>query len=151
MGALKRRVYKESGPYSELRAAVRSYGLLRSDVRRTKNRLKALFRQYGVPLLYNAHRVIRTERGPFAVAGIDDMRFGNHDLDATLRGLDPAIPTILLSHRPEIFPEAVVYQLAKITRYQVRVIDWQVSQPLYPYVQAALGHMRGQRERTTSI
>jgi uncharacterized protein (DUF58 family) len=42
-------------------------------------------------------------------------------------------------------------QLAKITRYQVRVIDWQVSQPLYPYVQAALGHMRGQRERTASI
>lgn len=69
-------------------------------------RLKALFRQYGVPLLYNAHRVIRTERGPFAVAGIDDMRFGNHDLDGALRGLDPGIPTILLSHRPEIFPEA---------------------------------------------
>jgi predicted MPP superfamily phosphohydrolase len=70
------------------------------------SRLKALFRQYGVPLLYNAHRVIRTEKGSFAVAGIDDMRSGNHDLDAALRGLDPAIPTILLSHRPEIFPEA---------------------------------------------
>ncbi len=70
------------------------------------DRLKAVFRQYGVPLLYNAHRVIRTGKGPFAVAGIDDMRFGNHDLDAALRGLDPAIPTILLSHRPEIFPEA---------------------------------------------
>jgi predicted MPP superfamily phosphohydrolase len=69
-------------------------------------RLKALFRQYGIPLLYNAHRVVSTEKGPFAVAGIDDMRFGNHDLDAALRGLDPAIPTILLSHRPEIFPEA---------------------------------------------
>jgi predicted MPP superfamily phosphohydrolase len=70
------------------------------------SRLKTLFRQHGVPLLYNAHRVIRTEKGPFAVAGIDDMRFGNHDLDAALRGLNPAIPTILLSHRPEIFPEA---------------------------------------------
>ena len=70
------------------------------------SRLKALFRQYGIPLLYNAHRVVPTEKGPFAVAGIDDMRFGNHDLDAALRGLDPAIPTILLSHRPEIFPEA---------------------------------------------
>jgi hypothetical protein len=70
------------------------------------SRLKAIFRQFGVPLLYNAHRVIRTEKGPFAVAGIDDMRFGNHDLEAALRGLDPAIPTILLSHRPEIFPEA---------------------------------------------
>ncbi|NPV04547.1 MAG: metallophosphoesterase [Syntrophaceae bacterium] len=70
------------------------------------DRLRAVFRQYGVPLLNNGHRVIRTAKGPFAVAGIDDMRFGNHDLDAALRGLDPSIPTILLSHRPEIFPEA---------------------------------------------
>ena len=30
--------------YSELRAAVRSYGLLRDDVARAKNRLKALYR-----------------------------------------------------------------------------------------------------------
>src|SRR5919206_3758176 len=43
-GAFKRRVYKCQGPYSELRAAVRSYGLLRTDVRRAKSRLKALFR-----------------------------------------------------------------------------------------------------------
>ena len=70
------------------------------------DRLRAAFRQYGVPLLYNAHRVIRTGKGPFAVVGIDDMRIGDHDLDAALRGLDPAIPAILLSHRPEIFPEA---------------------------------------------
>jgi uncharacterized protein len=69
-------------------------------------RIQAIFRQYEIPLLQNTHRVIRTGQGPFAVAGIDDMRFGNHDLDAALRGLDPTIPTILLSHRPEIFPDA---------------------------------------------
>jgi predicted MPP superfamily phosphohydrolase len=74
--------------------------------------LKTHFRQQGLPLLHNAHRVIRTEKGPFAVAGIDDMRVGNHDLDAALRGLDPAIPTILLSHRPEIFPEAASQRIA---------------------------------------
>ncbi|MCK7511626.1 MAG: metallophosphoesterase [Desulfobacterales bacterium] len=56
------------------------------------SRLKTLFRQHGVPLLYNAHRVIRTEKGPFAVAGIDDMRFGNHDLDAALQGAGPGHP-----------------------------------------------------------
>ncbi len=70
------------------------------------DRLKTIFRQHGIPLLYNAHRVIRTAKGPFAVAGIDDMRIGNDDLDAALRGLDPSTPTILLSHRPEIFPDA---------------------------------------------
>jgi len=70
------------------------------------DRLRSVFRQHGVPLLYNAHRVVRTARGSFAVAGIDDMRIGNDDLDAALKGLDPSTPTILLSHRPEIFPEA---------------------------------------------
>lgn len=48
IGANLRRVYKGVGPYSELRAAVRSYGMLRSDVSRTKNRLKALFRSRGL-------------------------------------------------------------------------------------------------------
>jgi predicted MPP superfamily phosphohydrolase len=50
--------------------------------------------------------VIRTERGAFAVAGIDDLRAGYPDLEAALSGLDSALPTLLLSHRPEIFPEA---------------------------------------------
>jgi hypothetical protein len=76
------------------------------------HQLRAHFRQQGLALLQNAHRVIRTGRGPFAVAGIDDMRSGSHDLDAALRGLDPALPTILLSHRPEIFPEAAQQGIA---------------------------------------
>ena len=68
--------------------------------------LTAMFRHYRIPLLRNAHRVLRTPEGPFAVAGIDDLIAGRPDLDAALRGLTPALPTILLSHRPEIFPEA---------------------------------------------
>ncbi len=68
--------------------------------------LQAIFRRYGVPLLQNEHRIIRTGDGFFAVAGIDDLRNGEPDLDAALQGLDPAVPTILLSHRPEIFPRA---------------------------------------------
>ncbi len=75
-------------------------------------KLQAAFRQYGVPLLHNANRVIRTGAGSFAVAGIDDMRFGNHDLDAALQGLDAAMPTLLLSHRPEIFPDAAERRVA---------------------------------------
>jgi predicted MPP superfamily phosphohydrolase len=71
--------------------------------------LQAIFRQYRIPLLNNSHQVIQTERGPFAVAGIDDLRSGHPDLEAALRGLDPAIPTILLSHRPEIFPRAAAH------------------------------------------
>jgi transposase len=48
VGAIKRRVYKDCGPYSELRAAVRAYTMLRGDVQRTKNRLKAIYRSRGL-------------------------------------------------------------------------------------------------------
>jgi transposase len=48
VGAIRRRVYKACGPFSELRAAMRSYTMLRDDVGRTKNRLKALYRSRGV-------------------------------------------------------------------------------------------------------
>jgi len=68
--------------------------------------LAAIFRQHHIPLLRNAHRVIHTPEGSFAVAGIDDLQAGQPDLKAALDGLAPGIPTILLSHRPEIFPEA---------------------------------------------
>jgi len=72
----------------------------------TLQQLHAAFHQHGIPLLVNAHQIVRTERGRFAVAGIDDLRSGFPDLEAALRGLDPSLPTLLLSHRPEVFPEA---------------------------------------------
>jgi predicted MPP superfamily phosphohydrolase len=67
---------------------------------------RALFEQNGIHLLQNEHRVIQTKEGAFAVAGIDDLRWGRPDLGSALQGLDPELPTLLLSHRPEIFPEA---------------------------------------------
>jgi len=56
--------------------------------------------------------VIATAQGPFAVAGIDDLNAGRPDLQAALRGLTPAVPTILLSHRPEVFPDAAARGVA---------------------------------------
>jgi len=47
--AIKGRVYKSCGPYSELRAAVRSYTTLRTDVGRAKSRLKAIYRSRAIP------------------------------------------------------------------------------------------------------
>jgi transposase len=47
-GGIKRRVYKDRGPFTELRAAVRAYTMLRDDVRRTKNRLKAVYWSRGL-------------------------------------------------------------------------------------------------------
>ena len=67
---------------------------------------EVMLREHGIQLLQNAHQIIGTEQGPFAVAGIDDLRSGRPDLEAALKGLDSGTPTILLSHRPEIFPLA---------------------------------------------
>jgi len=71
-----------------------------------------VFKKHGIHLLQNEHRIIRTGRGDFTLAGIDDLRFGKPNLAATLRGRDPTLPTLLLSHRPEIFPEAARHRIA---------------------------------------
>jgi predicted MPP superfamily phosphohydrolase len=68
--------------------------------------IQEIFRQHRIPLLTNEHQVVQTDEGPVAVAGIDDLLTGRPDLEAALGGLGPAIPTLLLSHRPEIFPQA---------------------------------------------
>ncbi len=68
--------------------------------------LRKTFKRHRIPLLVNQHRVIETDQGPFAVAGIDDLRSGFPDLGAALKNLGSSAPVLLLSHRPEIFPEA---------------------------------------------
>jgi predicted MPP superfamily phosphohydrolase len=73
--------------------------------------VSAFFRERGVVLLDNEHRILQTPDGPFAVAGIDDLVAGTPDLDAALRGLDPGLPTLLLSHQPEVFPEAAAAEV----------------------------------------
>jgi predicted MPP superfamily phosphohydrolase len=67
---------------------------------------ESMLRQGDIRLLHNEHRLIQAEGGRIAVAGIDDLRSGQPDLEAALAGLAAGIPTILLSHRPEIFPRA---------------------------------------------
>jgi len=72
----------------------------------------AIFEEAGITVLQNAHRLLQTDRGPVALAGIDDLRFGKPDLEQALEGLDQSLPTILLSHRPEIFPQAAARNIA---------------------------------------
>jgi len=73
------------------------------------SRIRAVFSHYRIPLLINAHQLIRSENGVFAVAGIDDLFAGHPDLETAMRGLDPHMPVLLLSHRPEVFPLAAEY------------------------------------------
>ena len=71
-----------------------------------------IFKTNGIHLMQNEHWIIRTARGDFTLAGIDDLRFGKPNLAATLSGRDPTLPTLLLSHRPEVFPEAAKHRIA---------------------------------------
>jgi predicted MPP superfamily phosphohydrolase len=72
----------------------------------------AIFEGGGIPVLQNVHRVLETDRGPVGLVGIDDLRFGLPDLEQALHGLDPKLPRILLSHRPEVFPQAAARKIA---------------------------------------
>lgn len=72
----------------------------------------AAFEDAGISMLHNSHRVLETDRGAIAVAGIDDLRVGRPHLGRALDGLNAAIPTILLSHRPEIFSRAAARNIA---------------------------------------
>ena len=94
------RVQTQYGAFATLGNHENWYGEL-SDI-------QAIFSRYDITLLHNTNRVIRTGHGHFAIAGIDDLRTGYPDLSAALHGLDKTIPKILLSHRPEIFPDAAL-------------------------------------------
>jgi len=48
VGSIETKVFKAGGRYTELRAAVRAYGMLVRDSVRAKNRLKAIFRSRGI-------------------------------------------------------------------------------------------------------
>ncbi|HSB77387.1 MAG TPA: metallophosphoesterase [Candidatus Methylomirabilis sp.] len=92
------RVRTRHGTFATLGNHEHWYGNLRE--------IRAVLGRSGIMLLNNTHQLIRTDMGPFAIAGIDDLATGRPNLDAALRGLQPSIPTLLLSHRPEIFPQA---------------------------------------------
>jgi uncharacterized protein len=68
--------------------------------------IRAQLEAHGCRLLNNSHQVLVTDTGPFVLAGIDDLASGAPDLPAALAGRDPAHPVLLLSHHPEIFPQA---------------------------------------------
>ncbi len=70
------------------------------------NEVRPVFDRIGIPVLNNAHTTIRTDQGSVVLAGIDDLMSGYPDLDRALSGRDPALPVVLLSHHPEIFPDA---------------------------------------------
>lgn len=54
-----------------------------------------------IPLLRNSHIHIESTRGAICVAGVADLLEDTPDAKEALKGVDPGIPRILLSHHPD--------------------------------------------------
>ncbi len=61
-----------------------------------------LLQTLGVFVLRNSHDTISTHEGSVAIAGVDDIWTGHHDLPAALANIPKAAFTMLLSHNPSI-------------------------------------------------
>ncbi len=61
--------------------------------------------QIGIHSLHNENITVNTPAGMISVLGVDDIMYSG-DLRTAMRGWRNDLPTILLSHRPEIFDEA---------------------------------------------
>ncbi len=61
----------------------------------------------GVRMLLNEGQSIKHNGAEIFIAGVDDPHFyGTHDLDRAFRSRPRGIPTVLLSHSPELYAEA---------------------------------------------
>ena len=57
---------------------------------------------YSVTVLRNEHVLLPLPNAKIAVAGIDDLWTGHHDLPGSISGIPPNTYTILLSHNPSV-------------------------------------------------
>jgi len=61
----------------------------------------------GIQLLQNRSVMIERGDGRLFLAGVDDLLCGDPRLDEALKGRSDGTPSLLLSHNPDVFPEAV--------------------------------------------
>lgn len=75
----------------------------------TAHKVTAAMEQRGITILANDHRRLSIDDAALELIGIDDAGRGSRNfarIDDALRGVDADALKVLLSHRPDIFPEA---------------------------------------------
>lgn len=92
-----------------LRAPLGVFGVLGNHDHYTGDvsRVSDLLEQGGVRLLQNDAVVIEKDGGQMLLAGVDDLLQGEPRLDDALAHARDGLPTVLMSHNPDIFPQAV--------------------------------------------
>lgn len=78
--------------------------LMGSSRTRTDNSeyLMAALQSLNIRVLTNEHTILDLGTEQIAIAGVDDLRVSEADLEAALRGIPPDLPTILVSHNPDV-------------------------------------------------
>lgn len=56
---------------------------------------------HGIPLLRNSHMYVEANGAALCVAGVADLLEDTPDAKEALKGVDPSIPRLLLSHHPD--------------------------------------------------
>jgi predicted MPP superfamily phosphohydrolase len=88
-------------PFAGFRARFGIYAVLGNhDYQPNARGVGTALRHAGVRLLSNAH----VAAGPITIVGVDDELTGHADLARAMAGIAGGVPTILLSHSPDIFP-----------------------------------------------
>ena len=71
-------------------------------------------RDLGVVTLGNTNVTFRMDTTEIAIIGTDDPYYGFHDLDASFSGTDVALPSVLITHSPQVIRSAIAYQPALV-------------------------------------
>lgn len=97
------------GALAELRAPLGVYGVLGNHDYYTGDveRVEALLSAAGIGLLQNDSTVIEQGASRFLLAGVDDLLGGQPRFDLALKNRSRGMPSVVISHNPDVFPEAV--------------------------------------------
>jgi len=95
--------------YKTLAAPLGVYGVLGNHDHYTgqPEALMELLESSGVRFLQNRSVMLERGGGRLLVAGVDDLLCGEAQLESALQGRPDGAASLLLSHNPDVFPEAV--------------------------------------------
>src|SRR6476620_4037884 len=68
-------------------------------------RVKRALEQNGIRVIEESAMRTQTAAGPLSLAGISDLWTGVHDVRAALAAVKDDAPVILLTHKPDVFPD----------------------------------------------